>query len=342
MKHLNNENEKRKRFYTVKEAARILGFSTNTIYKYLDEGSLRGRRLGGHGRFKIPYSEIAPYLSEDSIRTTTIEPHVAKKVGNGLTFFELLSRAFVGLGSVYVLWIFGIAFLNLTKPSPIADIATATWGYSERTFSGFGNLTTKLASVAVPKFLSKTPAEQDTGTNLIEEDLPSTDPSEFLKEEEDKAKLVLINVPIGTRVNVREEATSSSKVIAQIEISEEASKISEEGDWTKLNIRGLIKGWVNNQLLEEDLSMIADTQVLGRGSDFKGNKVVITETGTGWLRVRSAPGGDEIGKVYPGESYTLLDKIGDWFLIEGEEGKSLPADGQGWISSQFATIQSEE
>lgn len=51
-----------KRFYTVKEAAEILGFSTNTIYKYLDEGKLKGKRIG-KGRFKIPYEQLEPFLS---------------------------------------------------------------------------------------------------------------------------------------------------------------------------------------------------------------------------------------------------------------------------------------
>ena len=51
-----------KRFYTVKEASEILGFSTNTVYKYLDEGKLKGVRIG-QGRFKIPKEVLAPYLS---------------------------------------------------------------------------------------------------------------------------------------------------------------------------------------------------------------------------------------------------------------------------------------
>lgn len=48
-----------KRFYTVKEASEILGFST--VYKYLKEGKLKGKRIG-RGRFKIPYEELEPYL----------------------------------------------------------------------------------------------------------------------------------------------------------------------------------------------------------------------------------------------------------------------------------------
>jgi excisionase family DNA binding protein len=50
-----------KRYYTVKEAANILGVSTNTIYKYLDEGDLRAKRIG-KGRFKVLASSLTPYF----------------------------------------------------------------------------------------------------------------------------------------------------------------------------------------------------------------------------------------------------------------------------------------
>lgn len=43
--------------YTVKQVAKILGYSTNTIYTFLKEGRLVGMRVG-RGRFLIPQSEI--------------------------------------------------------------------------------------------------------------------------------------------------------------------------------------------------------------------------------------------------------------------------------------------
>lgn len=53
---------KSKRYYSVKEAANILGVSTNTIYSYLDKGTIHAKRLG-RGRFKIPATDLAPYLN---------------------------------------------------------------------------------------------------------------------------------------------------------------------------------------------------------------------------------------------------------------------------------------
>ena len=51
-----------KRYYSVKEAAHILDVSTNTIYSYLDKGTIRAKRLG-KGRFKIPATDLAPYMN---------------------------------------------------------------------------------------------------------------------------------------------------------------------------------------------------------------------------------------------------------------------------------------
>lgn len=53
-----------KKFYTVKQVAETLGFSTNTVYKYLDEGRIKATRLGGEGRFRIPESEVVRLLGD--------------------------------------------------------------------------------------------------------------------------------------------------------------------------------------------------------------------------------------------------------------------------------------
>lgn len=51
------------KLYTVKEAAKLVGVSTNTLYKYLDEDRIhaaRGSRL--QGRFRIPESALEEFL----------------------------------------------------------------------------------------------------------------------------------------------------------------------------------------------------------------------------------------------------------------------------------------
>ena len=50
-----------KKYYSVKEASKLLNVSTNTIYKYVKEGKLSTRRIG-KGRIKILYQELLPYV----------------------------------------------------------------------------------------------------------------------------------------------------------------------------------------------------------------------------------------------------------------------------------------
>ena len=166
-----------KKFYSVKEASKILGVSTNTVYKYLDEGSLKGKRHSNRGRFKIPFSEIEPYLageeSPDTGReipnigkesTSTINTidkvQVDKRGGAKLTFFELwFGASLVGLVFIYFLWNFGQGAAGSqireseakNKSSLLTDIGNATLGYSARTFSQFGSLISHILPAQEPK-----------------------------------------------------------------------------------------------------------------------------------------------------------------------------------------------
>ncbi len=58
--------------------------------------------------------------------------------------------------------------------------------------------------------------------------------------------------------------------------------------------------------------------------------VTISETETGFLRVRSTPSGTQLTTVKPGESFALVEEDKGWYKIEYEKGK------EGWISSQYA------
>jgi len=60
--------------------------------------------------------------------------------------------------------------------------------------------------------------------------------------------------------------------------------------------------------------------------------VVIGETPTGWLRVRSGAGTEfeEVTRVNPGERYALIEETEGWYKIDLGNGSS------GWISSEYA------
>ncbi len=69
--------------------------------------------------------------------------------------------------------------------------------------------------------------------------------------------------------------------------------------------------------------------------------VLISQTPTGFLRVRTEPGtkGKEIAEVKPGEKYQFLeeDPVTGWYKIQYQEPKpGLPNGIQGWVSGQYA------
>jgi len=59
--------------------------------------------------------------------------------------------------------------------------------------------------------------------------------------------------------------------------------------------------------------------------------IKIKETETGWLRVRetSSSAGKEIGRVYPGEVYPMIEEKTDWIRIDLGDSKN------GWISASY-------
>lgn len=65
------------------------------------------------------------------------------------------------------------------------------------------------------------------------------------------------------------------------------------------------------------------------------NTVVISDTPTGFLRVRNTASlnGAEVAQVKPGETYNLISEQTGWYQIKLKNGTN------GWISSQYATKQ---
>lgn len=67
-------------------------------------------------------------------------------------------------------------------------------------------------------------------------------------------------------------------------------------------------------------------------------KIRILTTGTGFLRVREGPSisDEEVGRVTPGESYTLISEEDEWYEVEFEDNKT------GWVSSRYAEKVEED
>ena len=59
--------------------------------------------------------------------------------------------------------------------------------------------------------------------------------------------------------------------------------------------------------------------------------IMVASTPTGYLNVRSTPGGAQIAQIKPGESYQMLGEDKGWVQI------SLQDNSLGWVAKQYTT-----
>jgi hypothetical protein len=168
------------------------------------------------------------------------------------------------------------------------------------------------------------------------------------------ASLSLISDPDGALVHLDGEAKGFTPLtLEKIGVGDHQIVVSKEG-FAEKNVKAkAIEGFkliINTKLAQEaeeqpvaSLSGTPTPTVTGKkltptptGSEKSqpaSGEVLIKETPTGWLRVRSSPStsGTELVKVNPGEKYPLLEEKSGWYKIEYEEGKT------GWISGQYAS-----
>ena len=111
-----------KKFYTPKELIQLLGFSKNTIYRYLEEGKIKSTRMG-KGSFRIPASEVEKWLGENLTPTETkvspAEPHP-----ENASKLPLIISATI----IFIL-LFGVGLRNTLaakNPSPPAPVVAGT------------------------------------------------------------------------------------------------------------------------------------------------------------------------------------------------------------------------
>ncbi|MBU0572706.1 SH3 domain-containing protein [Patescibacteria group bacterium] len=153
--------------------------------------------------------------------------------------------------------------------------------------------------------------------------------------------IVMVEVPVGSSVNIREEPSLTSAVIMRLKVTQEVVRIGEEGDWANIAFVNekegdYTEGWVYLEFVVEGVPFEEDS--LGEEefeslTDPIGGTVMIEDTPTGWLRVRKAPGGIEIAKVEPGESFALIDEKADWYQIELNDGTL------GWVSKEYSSLE---
>ena len=88
--------------------------------------------------------------------------------------------------------------------------------------------------------------------------------------------------------------------------------------------------------IDPEVATSSATLISSPSANISNQTITIQETPTGFLRVRKEPtvSSEEIGRVNPGETFTLIEEKTGWYKIE------LKDKQEGWVSSQYAKKQS--
>lgn len=147
---------------------------------------------------------------------------------------------------------------------------------------------------------------------------------ELKKGEEDNSYLLRVKVKFFTTEKIKGSGSENSPqgaVIEKIDTDAGLSSSTEETDS------------INSASAGEDGSLDDLKKLLFKArSEIGEGDILIKETETGWLNVRSGPGTnfDAVSRVREGESYDLLEEQDDWLKID------LGENASGWIFGKYA------
>ncbi len=154
-----------------------------------------------------------------------------------------------------------------------------------------------------------------------------------------EAQIVVLSSPDASKVIIDgQEKGITPLVLRDVASGENDVAISSPGFIGRTVRVQTMQGYkvtVNFQMaLSGDSALVEGVTPTPGGEIIKGDKqyVLIKDTPTGFLRVRSGPStsAKEVGRVKPGEKSVFIEEQEGWYKINYEEGK------EGWISSRYA------
>ena len=136
-------------------------------------------------------------------------------------------------------------------------------------------------------------------------------------------------------LNVRSGPSTNDIVISKINTGTEVEVLEESNGWYKVKLKNGQVGWASAQYLSTN--SMSDNQ--GSSNQDSSNEVNISKTGivkADVLNIRSNPGTNNsiIGKLYNGESITVLSEQNNWYKIKKSNGQTR------WVSAQYISINS--
>ena len=158
-----------------------------------------------------------------------------------------------------------------------------------------------------------------------------------------KTQLLLVSFPQGAKVLLDDQSIGTTPLLNNnptesdhdLKISKDGYNEKEIRIRTPLGYKLTVAAYLSTNTTSLSAPVASDaaqSQPTGTPTPANGNKVVILDTPTGFLRVRENPSVDasEVGQVTPGKIYPLVDEGQGWYEIK------LPDGTDGWISSQYA------
>ncbi|MDO8452416.1 MAG: SH3 domain-containing protein [bacterium] len=140
----------------------------------------------------------------------------------------------------------------------------------------------------------------------------------------DAVKKYVLIAPGKKTVDLLEKPYSTSLVVNTYPSGTEVEVIGGTEAWKKVAL-GAAEGWVKGENVKKSIKSTRGTKSIeGMGA------VIVTDTPTGFLNVRKAPGGTEITQAYPGDEFLLVRDLPEWWQIELEDGS------YGWVSKKYA------
>jgi|SRR3989344_3142024 len=218
------------RIYTVKEVARLLGFSTNTIYKYLDEGKIKSIRLGKEGRFRIPQKEVVKLLGlkgEKLQIASALKPEESQNLEAEKELYrEASSEISESSEEIHV-------DSNLKFLQRIPEIAVITAIFLVLVTVGIRNIYAPPHKVLGSIAVSEAPITPEATPSPSPS--PSPSPTPTVVEEEKKAKTMLrvkINdASASASINILQKPTDSSEEIGQAKNGDIFEFVSVDSVW---------------------------------------------------------------------------------------------------------------
>ena len=140
-------------------------------------------------------------------------------------------------------------------------------------------------------------------------------------------------------LNVRSGPSTNDIVISKINTGTEVEVLEESNGWYKVKLKNGQVGWASAQYLSTNST--SDNQENSNDQQDFSNEVSISKTGivkADVLNIRSNPGTNNsiIGKLYNGESITVLSEQNNWYKIKKSNGQI------GWVSAQYISLNNDQ